>query len=178
MLDNVSLFNGLASLTSNSWSWCKVVNLWAPKTCDWFKWFLVFSVKWSLLNNFDTKICVYALLNCWWFMCMHFILFGGKGGQGIWMVVKGPKRDSISFYGAKIWEESANKFKWAYKGGLRKHAKRGTLWMPFVCILPFECPYLGHSMAYAYWNSQCKKNIYEHEEMKKRKEKGNPEWIV
>jgi len=56
------------------------------------------------------------------------------------MVVKGPKRNSILLYVAKIWEESANKFKWAYKGGLRMHAKRGTLWMPFVCILPIECP--------------------------------------
>jgi hypothetical protein len=58
---------------------------------------------------------------------MHSLLFylGGKGG--IWMVVKGPKRDNILLYGAKIWEESTNKFKRAYKGGLRIRAKRGTL---------------------------------------------------
>jgi hypothetical protein len=91
----------------------------------------------------ETKICVYALPNCWWFMCMHSIYktyFIFILGGGIWMVVKGPKRNSILLYVAKIWEESANKFKWAYKGGLRMHAKRGTLWMPFVCILPIECP--------------------------------------
>jgi hypothetical protein len=84
------------------------------------------------LTILETKIFVYALPNCWWFMCMHsiykihFILFylGGKGGD-IWMVVKGPKRDSILLYGAKIWEESAKKIQMGIQRGPKNACKKG-----------------------------------------------------
>jgi hypothetical protein len=99
------------------------------------------------LTILETKICVYALPNCWWFMCMHsiykmhFILFylGWKGGIYGWLW-RGLRGIAFCYMEPKYEKKVPKKFKWAYKGGLRMHAKRGTLWMPFVCILPIECP--------------------------------------
>ncbi len=138
------------------------------------------------LTILETKICVCALPNCWWFMCMNyiykthfiFILFylGGKGRWGVYgWLWRGLRGIAFCYMEQKYEKKVPTKFKWAYKRGLRMHAKRGTLWMPFVCILPIECPLFRAFYALCLLKLTMQKNLYGNEEVKKKKEKRNPQ---
>jgi hypothetical protein len=47
--------------------------------------------------------------------------------------------------------------------------------MPFVCILPIECPLFRAFYALCLLKLTMQKNLYGNEEVKKKKEKRNPQ---